>query len=180
MGEAEQARVQGLTRKGGDPRTARAAAGDGAPGARAVDRIADHRVAAMGEMHPDLMGPAGGQTAFEERRLRVERALDTIARDRGFSPALPDNRHLLAVDGAAADIAGDLAGGRDRHTPDKGGIGTIDPARSKVARQCMMRGLGLGDDHQPARVLVEAMDDTRSANPADPGQAGPAMADAGR
>jgi len=40
-------------------------------------------------------------------------------------------------------------------------------------------GLGLGDDHQPARILIEAMNDTRPADPADPGKADPAVADQG-
>src|ERR1700730_3378050 len=43
----------------------------------------------------------------------------------------------------------------------------------------MMRGLGLGDDHQPARILVEAMYDPRPAAPADAGQTGAAMAEHG-
>ena len=42
-----------------------------------------------------------------------------------------------------------------------------------------MGGLGLGDDHQTARVLVETMDDTGPANPADPGEVRTAMADQG-
>ena len=82
VGEAEQTRVQGLTGKCSDPGPMCAAARDSASGARAVDRIADQRVAAIGEVHPDLMGSAGGKTAFDEGRLSVERALDTIMSDR--------------------------------------------------------------------------------------------------
>ena len=133
----------------------------------------------MGEVHPDLMRSAGGKTAFDEGRLRVKRALDTIMSDRGLSPAFPDDGHLLAVDGAAADIAGDLSSERGWHAPNNCGIGTVYPVQHKVARECVMRGLGLGDNHQPARVLVEAMDDTRPANPADPRQARAAKADQG-
>src|SRR5271169_4445058 len=40
-----------------------------------------------------------------------------------------------------------------------------------------MRALGLGDDHQPAGVLVEAMDDARPSHAADTGKAGAAMGD---
>src|SRR5271167_4291210 len=109
--EAQNPRVQGLTRKRGDPGPNRAAARDFASGPRAVDRITDQRVSAMGEMHPDLMRPAGGKTAFDEGRLGLERTLDTIVRDRRFSLALGDHGHLLAVCGAAADVAGDLPGG---------------------------------------------------------------------
>ena len=133
----------------------------------------------MGEVHPDLMRSAGGKTAFDKCRLRVVRALDTIMRDRGLSPAFADNGHLFAVDRAAADIADDLSGERGGHTPNDCGIGTVYPTQHKIPRECVMRGLGLGNDHQPARLLVEAMDDTRPANPTDPGKACAAMADQG-
>ena len=120
--------MQSLTGKGGDPRAGRAGVGAGAPGACAVKRIADQRVATMGEMDSDLMRPAGSETAFDECGRAPERALDTIARDRGFSPALPDDGHLLSVDGAAADVRRNLAGGRCRHPPNERGIGAVDPA----------------------------------------------------
>ena len=40
-----------------------------------------------------------------------------------------------------------------------------------------MRGVGLGDDQQPGRVLVEPVDDARPPDPADARQARAAMAD---
>ena len=179
MGETEQTRVQGLAGKRGDPGPNRATARDVASGARAIDRIADQRVSAMGEMYPDLMRSAGRKTAFNEGRLRAERAFDTIMRDRRLSPALPDNGHLLAIRDTATDVARDLSGERDRYTPNNRGIATVHSAQHKVARKCVMRQLGFGDDHQPARALVEAMNDTRPANPADPGEARTAVADQG-
>jgi hypothetical protein len=169
--------VQGLTGKGGDQGTNWAAARDVASGTRAVNSIADQRISAMGEMHPDLMCSAGGKTAFDECRLRAERALDTIMRDRRLSSVLSDNGHLLAVRDAAADVADDLAGKWGRQPPNECGIGPLDPAQGKVARQRVMGDLGLGDDHQTTRVLVETMDDTGPADPADPGKACTTMVD---
>ena len=169
--------MQGLTGKGGDQGTNRAAARDVASSTRAVNLIADQRISAVGEMHPDLMCSAGGKTAFEECRPRAERALDTIMRDRRLSSVLADNGHLLAVGDAAADVAGDLAGEWGRQTPNECGVGPVDPAQGKVARQRVMGDLGLGDDHQTARVLVETMDDTGPADPADPGKACTTMVD---
>src|SRR6266436_2026250 len=177
MGEAEQARVQGLTSKrrnlASDPDAPR----DSAPGARAVKGIPDQRMAPMGKMNPDLMRSAGGQTAFEAGRLRVKRMLDAIARVRRFAPAFPDDSHLLAVGGAAADVTGDLASARSRHTPHERRIGPVDSALGKVDRQGLVGSFGLGDDHQPAGVLVEAVHDARPPNSADSGQARAAMAD---
>ncbi len=59
VGEAEPAGMQRLAREIGDPRTQRTRAGDGAAGAGAIDRIADQRMTALGEMNADLMGAAG-------------------------------------------------------------------------------------------------------------------------
>src|SRR5438445_2673348 len=97
VGEAEQARVQGLTRKRRNLASDAATPRDSPPGAGAVKRVPDQRMAAMGKMNPDLMRSAGGQTAFEAGRLRVKRMLDAIARARRFAPAFADDGHLLAV-----------------------------------------------------------------------------------
>src|SRR5438105_1004455 len=47
--------------------------------------------------------------------------------------------------------------------------------KAEIARQGAMGGLGLGNDEEPARVLVETMHDARPAHSADPGEAGTAM-----
>ena len=72
MYEAEQTRMQSLTRKRRDLGPNLATARDAASGARAVNRIADQRVSAMGKMYPNLMRSAGGKTAFNECCPRVE------------------------------------------------------------------------------------------------------------
>ena len=179
MCEAEQTRVQGLPRKCRDSSSKRPVALNGASGARAIDRIADQGMTPMSKMHADLMCSACAKTAFDECRLRAERALDTIMRNRGLSPAFRDNSHLFAVGGAAADVAGDLSCERSWHTPNYCGISAIDSAQHEIPREGVVGGLGLGDDHQPARILIEAMNDTRPADPADPGKTHPAMADQG-
>ena len=134
MGEAEQPGMQGLTRKGGNPRARRASPSNGSSGARAVDRIADQGVAEMGEMNPDLMGPTRGKTALNKRRVGMERALDPIASDRWFPSPFLDDGHFFAVRGAAADIAGDLADRRSRYSPNKGSIRAIHSPRGEITR----------------------------------------------
>ena len=71
MSEAEQASVQGLTTKRRNLASDADAPRDSTPGARAVKRIPDQRMAPMGKMNPYLMCSAGAQTAFEVGRLRV-------------------------------------------------------------------------------------------------------------
>src|SRR6266851_697606 len=94
MDKAEPPGVQSLAGKCGNLGTDRARAGDRPSGARAVDGITDQRVAAMGEMDSDLVGPTGGETAFEKRRVSLERALDAIAGHRWFSLSLSDHGHF--------------------------------------------------------------------------------------
>src|SRR5262249_9018583 len=117
MDEAEQMRVQRLTRKRRNLASDVAAARNCSPGARAVNGIPDQRMAPMGKMNPDLMRSAGGQTAFEAGRARVKRVLDAITGSRRLAPAFADDGHLLTVGGTAADVTGDLANARSRHAP---------------------------------------------------------------
>src|SRR5262245_38012048 len=125
MCETEQASVQGLTRKRRNLASDANAPRDSSPGARAVKRIPDQRMAPVGKMNPDLVRSAGGQAAFEAGRLRVKRMLDAIAGNRRLAPALSDDGHLFAVGRAAADVAGDLTAARNGHTPHERCIGPV-------------------------------------------------------
>ena len=99
MGEAEQPGMQGLARKAGDLRAGRPVRATAAPGARAIDRIADQRMAEMREMHADLVGPAGQQAALEQRRvIRRSGARPDSASPPACRGSSRDDRHLLAVD----------------------------------------------------------------------------------
>src|ERR1700693_6401649 len=97
MCEAEQPGMQGLTRKSGDLGRGLTATGGGAPGPGAIEGIADQRVGREGGVNPDLMGAAGGESAFDERRLAGERAQGAIAGESRLSPAVSDNGHLFAI-----------------------------------------------------------------------------------
>ena len=169
--------MQCLTGKRSDPGPNRAVTGDIAPGSCAVNSVADQGMPTMGEMHPDLMRPTGGETAFDESGLRVERSLHTIMRDCQLSLVFADNSHLLAVGDAAADVLDNVTRGWVWQAPNECGIGAVDPAERKIATQRVMGGLGLGYDHEAARVLIKPMDDTGPANFADPGQALTTMVD---
>src|SRR5579883_1882692 len=132
----------------------------------AVGLVADQRMAVLGHMNTDLMGSPGGETAFDQRRPVLIGSQDAVARDGGFA-ALAPHRHLLAMMRVAADRTGDLALARMRHTPNDGLIGTRDAAGSEIGRQARVRRVVLGDDHQPARILVETMNDARPPDAAN-------------
>ena len=97
MDKAEPPGVQRLARKAGDFARRPARCGrSAAAGARAIDRVADQRMADMRQMHADLVRAAGGEPAFEQRRRSVlpKRALDPIA---GHAPACPRRRATTAI-----------------------------------------------------------------------------------
>src|SRR5712691_5386008 len=114
--------MQSLARKCGNFGTDNAGPGDYAAGARAVGRVADQGMADMRQMHADLVGAAGQEAAFDQRRVCAEPPLDPVTSDRRLATGWRDDRHLLAVGGTAADIADDLADCRRRHAPDDGAV----------------------------------------------------------
>ena len=177
MCEAQQTRVQGLAGERRDLSPNRTRTRDGASGAGAVNPVADQGVSTIGKMYSDLMCSAGAKTAFDKCRLGAERALDTIMCDCRPPLTLADDSHFSAICSAPTDVAGDLASRREGQTPNQCGIGAVDPTQGKVARQGVMGCIGLSNDHQSARVLVETMDDAGPTNPSDPGEARTTMAD---
>src|SRR5665213_3205432 len=110
MTEAKVPGVQRLARK-------RHRLGAGPAGAAGVDRVADHRMAALGEVHANLMGSPGQEAALDQRGRLTKNALDLVAGHRRLAARRADHRHLLPVGHAAPDIACDLARGRQRHAP---------------------------------------------------------------
>ena len=82
--------------------------------------------------------------------MAADRCIDGAMRPRRRAP---DEREIAALELAGAAMVGELLGER------------------------AMRLVGLGDDQQPARVLVEAMHDAGPRHAADAGEAGAAMGD---
>jgi len=115
----------------------------------AVHRIADQRMADMGEVHADLVGAAGGELATQQRGVRAEAALRRVAGQRRLAAPVADHRHFLPVMRVAADIALDLAGRRHRQAPDHGAIIPVDAALGELPGR-VARLL----DERPEREMV--------------------------
>jgi len=175
--EAQQTRVQGLAGKSRDLSPSRTPTRDGSSSAGAVNPVADHRVSTIGKMYSDLMCSAGAKTAFDKCRLGAERAHDTIMCDCRPPLTLADDSHFSAICSAPTDVAGDLTSRREGQTPNQCGINAVDPTQGKVERQGVMGCIGLSNDHQSARVLVETMDDAGPTNPSNPREPRTTMAD---
>ena len=85
MREPYQMRVKRLASHRGERLTRRFGQGfEPFWGCASVDSVPHHRVADMAQMHPDLVGASGFQTAFDQARDRPE-ALDHLRMgDRGL------------------------------------------------------------------------------------------------
>ena len=86
-----------------------------------------------------------------------------------------DHRHALAIARMAGDRPLDAAGRRRRYPPDDRIVAALDPAHAELAGEAHMGAIALGDHHQPAHLLVEAMDDAWPQHAADARERAPAM-----
>jgi hypothetical protein len=143
----------------------------------AIKGIADDGRPDMGEVDAHLMSASGLQPAFEERGNRsavalggTERGDHSVVCD-GSAALVRKHRHLSAARRMATDGGLDGAAGTRRRGPDKGEVGALQAARAamigKFGGEAAMGLIGLGHHQEPARVLVEAVDDARPRHPAD-------------
>ena len=144
---------------------------------RSVFAVADHRMADMGQMHPDLMGSSGLQPAFHKGGVRfrifAETFDDPVMRDGmtavGGFPAF--DLAFCTVASRASQRRIDNAFQWRRGSPDIRQVCAFKRAAAsmigKLFRQVTMRCVVLGNHHDAARVLVETMHDAWSAYAAD-------------
>lgn len=78
--------------------------------------------------------------------------------------------HFLAVGGGTPDIASDCAGYRIWCAPDNGVVGASERVVSKLGSEEMMGGVMLGNHHQPACILIKAVNDARAGNATNAGK----------
>src|ERR1700722_17783954 len=97
MGETEAGRVQRLAWKVQESVAGRLGqcAGD-SRGTAEIERVADHRVAVVGEMHTDLVGAAGGEAALDESDRVLPGAQGTVVSEEG-PDVERENGHALWV-----------------------------------------------------------------------------------
>ena len=127
-------------------------------------------MADMGEMNADLMRAPRLQPAGDQGRA-LERLLDAPMRDRMAAARGRDDRHFLALVRMAAERRVDRARAPGESAPGEREIFAHQRTGAAVVGEqigeALMRGVGLGDDDQPGRVLVEPMDDARPLDAAD-------------
>ena len=131
----------------------------------------------MRHVHPDLVGAAGLELTGDQRGYRLAVLVGAIGlqkapmRDRLLAALVVQHRHPLSLRRVAADGRIDRPALAIRGAPDKRavfpeerqGAAMVGEKRGKAA----MRPIGLGDDQQAGRVLVEPVDDAGPPDAAD-------------
>src|SRR6185437_9017363 len=142
--------------------------------ARTVKRIADQGMADRAQMHAHLMRAPGLERAFEQRGDLLFSAAE--GRDRApmghslTSPVL-ERGHLGPARWMTSDRRIDHTLRPVWRAPYEGEIAALKLARPAMVGELrcerVMGLIGLGDDHEPARVLVETMHDAGPRHAAD-------------
>src|ERR1700730_8002723 len=150
--------------------------------ARAIDRIAEERMADGSEMDPQLMRASRLQAACEQarNRLPVDAAIafeHLPMADRGATVCT--HGHAIAHMGMAPDRLLDGAAGALRPSPDESKVAAAQrPGTAVVGElpaQRAVGAVGLGHDQETARVLVEAVHDAGAFLAANAGEGWAAM-----
>ena len=175
--------MQGLPRKigcgaiGGNLRFCAAPGGaSGTP----IGRIPDEWMSQMGEVNADLMGASGLEPAFDQRSEGLARGPETFQRaitGTRLLAAAAEHSHALAIKRVAADQSFDPAFRLAGRPPHHRMIGPLNGMGGKLLGQARHHLLGFGGHEKTGRVLVQAMDNAWTGNPAHPLQALPAMGD---
>ena len=143
----------------------------------AVEPVPGQRVAHGGEVEPQLVGAAGLQTAFNPGIAGIPAEHGPV-RDRGAA-VLPVDGHFFPVDRVPPD--GSVYGARvllqvpHGHRLVYSGQGVV----LKLGGQGQVGFVVLGGDDQAGGVPVDAVDNARTQNAVDAGQAGSAVVEQG-
>jgi hypothetical protein len=127
-----------------------------------VGAIPHDRVLDMSQMHPDLMGSPGPDDDLEERQLTKGSFQRPGAQ--GLAPTRHDT-HFCSI--FLMPVDGRINGTRWIPHPavHQGTVFLVDQALLELSREVPVGRIGLGNQDDPAGVLVQAMYDTRAERP---------------
>ena len=131
----------------------------------AINRVPEQRMADRGHMDAHLVGSSRFEPAFDQGGIR-QRLDDSIARHRPLAARLLTTAIFLRFAeerASGASIVPPAGSGGPRRSPSS----AARCCAGELAGQPLMRDVGLGDDQQPGRVLVDPVDDARPRHPAD-------------
>ena len=156
----------------------------------AIVWVADQGVPNMGHVDSYLVRAACLQAAAHEGCVITE-CFNCLNLGYSRSAAMPEHGLFPAVGPVTSDsgikrhgAVGFEADARDSAQPGTAGVrcavakrqvAAIDGVPGKLGRESVMCGVGLGDDKQSGRVLVDSMDDSGASFSADAGEVVPEM-----
>ena len=159
--------------------------GLGQSAAPSIVPVADQGVSDMGHVDSYLVRPAGFQAAVNKGCVITE-CFNCLNAGYSLSPAMPEHGLFLSVGSVASDsgVKLDGAAGFDANARDppqswasrirgavaKRDVTSFDGMGGKLGCQPVMGGVGLGDDEQTGRVLVDPMDNSGASFSADAGE----------
>ena len=130
----------------------------------AVAHVARDRQAEIRQMRADLVRAPRSRV---ERKQRVPATGGELLVVGDRCAAAGHDRHPLAIPRVTADRRLDAATRGRRLAAHEREVLLLDAAVAELAHQAGLRRIGLGDDDQAARLLVEPMDDPGSADAGD-------------
>lgn len=134
----------------------------------AVDWITDDAETKRTEMYANLVRSTGFQRDLQPRCSQAGGRKKPIMGDRAL--AASHHRHALSILRMPPDRLIDSSRRLARHTPDDGFVSPVDAVHGELRGQADMSLVGLGDHHQAAHILIEAMDDAWPLHAANPGE----------
>ena len=144
----------------------------------AIDRIAEQRMADRRHVDPYLVRAPGLQPAFYQRGVAPVLELLPMGDGALASPILHDC-DFLAVAARAGEGRVYCTFHSRRHAGHGGKIAAVDRVRLELLGQPFVGDVGLGDNQEAGRVLVDPVNDPGPGNSADSGQASAAMVEQG-
>ncbi len=136
----------------------------------AVRRVTDDRQVRRRKVDANLVCPSGDEAAPQEGQAESEPlVLELVERSRRANPGRqvvgrrPEGFHLLPVPRIAPDREGDLALADLRHSGDEGEVLLLHGALADLAREQLVRPVGLCHEEHARRVAVEPVHDPRPA-----------------
>ena len=162
MAECQSRGVQCLSRSGQFDVVRFPALDAGNPSAPAspVDRIPDHRMSHVLQMHPDLVGPPSVQLQAKEIDNAKPRDYKCIGPGRASGS---DDRHALSILRMSRHRGIDLKRAGIQVAPGKRSVSAPHPASSDRSSQAPVGQIGLRHHHQPRGIPVQPVDDAGPA-----------------
>ena len=142
-----------------------------------VNGITDEWGSLVMEMDADLVGAAGVKVAEDKcGEAGGVGGEDFVIGDRGFPTGWIDDCHFLAVHRVAADVGENGVLGGFRDTLGDGQIEFLHGAAlGELSDERLVGDVGFRYDEAAGSILVQAVDDAGTLDPADAGELAPAM-----